>query len=109
MGGDWRMPTEAELRELLNGTTNEWIANYKGTGVNGREFTGSNGNSIFIPAAGYCFRGLLYDVGGHGDVWSSSLYTSDHEFAWSLYFTSDSCSLDYYDRCDGQPVCGVRK
>ena len=104
-----RMPTRGEIQELLSGTTNEWIHDYKGTGVNGRKFTGSNGNSIFIPAAGYCFRGLMYDVGSHGDVWSSSLYTSEPDFAWSLYFRSGSCALDYYDRCDGRPVRGVRK
>ena len=35
MGGNWRMPTKAEFDELLSGTTNEWIADYNGTGVSG--------------------------------------------------------------------------
>ena len=74
MGGDWRMPTEAELRELLNGTTNEWIANYNGSGINGRTFTSkTNGNSIFIPAAGDCRDGSVYNVDRNGSIWSSSL------------------------------------
>ena len=47
MGGDWRMPTETDLRELINNTTNEWMSNYNGSGVKGRKFTGSNGNSIY--------------------------------------------------------------
>ena len=109
MGGDWRIPTEAEFQELLNNTTNKWFTNYNGTGVNGREFTGSNGNSIFIPAAGYCYDGSTFDVGSDGDVWSSSLYTSEPDFAWNLYFRSGSCALDYYDRCIGRSVRGVRK
>ena len=109
MGGDWRIPTEAEFQELLNNTTNKWFTNYKGTGVNGREFTGSNGNSIFIPAAGWCCNGSVNYVGIYGNVWSSSLYTSEPDFAWYLDFRSDSCALDYYYRCCGQSVRGVRK
>ena len=38
MGSDWRMPTKAEFDELLSGTTNKWITNYNGTGINGRKF-----------------------------------------------------------------------
>ena len=109
MGGEWRMPTEAEFQELLNNTTNKWFTNYKGTGVNGREFTGSNGNSIFIPAAGLCSNGSVSDVGYYGYVWNSSLYTSEPEFAWYLDFYSGDCALDYYYRCNGQSVRGVRK
>ena len=60
MGGDWRMPTKDELKELLDNTTNEWI---QVNGVNGRKFTGSNGNSIFIPAAGICGNGSVDGVG----------------------------------------------
>ena len=63
MGSDWRMPTEAEFQELLSGTTNEWIADYNDTGVSGRKFTSkTNGNSIFIPAAGFCSDGSVNNV-----------------------------------------------
>src|SRR5574344_977173 len=49
MGGDWRMPTMDDFIELLDNTTNEWT---QVNGVDGYKFTGSNGNSIFIPASG---------------------------------------------------------
>ena len=49
MGGGWRMPTKDELKELLDNTIKEWA---QVNGVNGYKFIGSNGNSIFIPAAG---------------------------------------------------------
>ena len=49
MGGNWRMPTKDELKELLDNTIKEWA---QVNGVNGYKFIGSNGNSIFIPAAG---------------------------------------------------------
>ena len=107
MGGDWRMPTKAEIQELIDKTTNEWVTNYKGTGVNGYNFTGSNGNSIFIPAAGDCYNGLVGGVGGDGAVWSSSLNTSTPRKAWYLYFDSGSCNMDNYDRYSGQSVRGV--
>ena len=108
MGGDWRMPTMAECQELLRGTTNEWIADYKGTGVSGRKFTASNGNSIFIPAAGNCDNGPVDNVDFRGYVWSSSLNTSNPGSAWNLYFDSGSCGTRNYNRCRGWSVRGVR-
>ena len=106
MGSDWRMPTETEIRELINNTTNEWT---QVNGVNGRKFTASNGNSIFIPAAGYCSDGSVNSVGSSGYVWSSSLSASNPNDAWYLNFVSDGCDMDNYYRCSGWSVRGVRK
>ena len=93
MGGDWRMPTEAEFQELLDNTDNEWIEDFNGSGGNGRKFTSKiNGNSIFIPASGvrsgsaFCYQ----DIFSH--VWSSSLVTESPFFAWDLYFNSGGIS-----------------
>ena len=111
MGSDWRMPTKAEFDELLSGTTNELIADYKGTGVSGRKFTSKTDTSkyIFIPAAGSCSDGSVYSVGIRGSVWSSSLYASDHNNAWYLYFVSDRCYMGNGSRYYGRSVRGVRK
>ena len=107
MGGDWRMPTETEFQELLSGTTNEWITI---NGVNGRKFTGSNGNSIFIPAAGFRINGSVLNVGYYGSVWSSSLYASNPSSAWSLNFDSDgNRGMNGSNRYLGRSVRGVRK
>ena len=109
MGGDWRMPTKAEFDELLSGTTNEWIADYNGTGVSGRKFTSkTNSNSIFIPVAGRCNGGSVYDVGSSGRVWSSSLDTSGPGNAWDLNFASGYCFMGRSNRCFGFSVRGVR-
>ena len=68
MGGDWRMPTKDEFQELLDNTTNEWVIDFNGSGVNGRKFTSKTDKSkyIFIPAAGYCGDGSVGSVGDYG-------------------------------------------
>ena len=106
MGGDWRMPTETEIQELIDNTTKEWT---QVNGVNGYKFTASNGNSIFIPAAGLCSDGSVYTVGSDGYVWSSSLYTSDPSRAWYLGFNSNNCRMYSNLRYLGFSVRGVRK
>ena len=58
-GGAWRMPTTAELAELLNEC--EW--EFEGTGY---RVTGPNGNSIFLPAAGYRHGEKQYGNGNAG-------------------------------------------
>ena len=107
MGGNWRMPTQTECKELLNETTNEWFTNYNGTGVNGRKFTGSNGNSIFIPAAGCRSVSWFADQGNYGFVWSSSLDTLRPCYAWNLILGPGNCSIDNYGRYIGWTVRGV--
>ena len=106
MGDNWRMPTEDECRELINSTTNKWT---KVNGVDGWKFTASNGNYIFIPAAGVCGNGSVDFIGECGFVWSSSLYASDPGNACNLYFYSDSCYVDYGTRYYGVSVRGVCK
>ena len=108
MGGDWRMPTKAEIQELYNNTNKEWT---QVNSVNGWKFTSKTDTSkyIFIPAAGYCDNGSVHNVGDYGSVWSSSLYASGPSLAWHLGFGSDYCDMYSDRRCYGQSVRGVRK
>ena len=105
MGGDWRMPTIVEFLELANNTTKELT---QMNGVNGYKFTASNGNYIFIPAAGAYLNGSVDNVGKYGDVWSSSPYTSYSYSAWGLYFYPSNCCMSNYYRHFGLPVRGVK-
>ena len=113
MGSDWRMPTKDEFQELIDNTTQEWITDYNGSGVDGYKFTsnkeGYQSNSIFIPAAGLCTDGSVGTVGGYGYVWSSSLGPSNPYYAWYLSFYSGSYHMDISPRYDGRSVRGVRK
>lgn len=54
LGTDWQMPTKAEFQELIDKCTWEWT---QLNGINGYRVTGTNGNSIFLPAAGGIIMG----------------------------------------------------
>lgn len=104
-GSDWRMPTKEEWQELYNNTTLTWTTQ---NGVNGRLFTASNGNSLFLPAAG-CRRGSSLDgAGSDGDYWSSSLLTDRPSRAWYLNFYSVGCGMSSGLRNTGRSVRPVR-
>ena len=50
LGGNWRMPTQAECQELFDNCNVVWTDDYNGTGVAGMMFTSKvNGNSVFFP------------------------------------------------------------
>ena len=92
------------LEELVVG---EWTTE---NGVNGRRFTGPNGASIFLPAAGRRWEDDLYYAGSGGYYWSSTLYESKTSKAWYLDFLSGSVYSDYYfGRYYGLSVRPVRK
>ena len=104
-GSGWRMPTSTEMQELLDYCTRTWTTQ---NGVNGRLFTGPNGNSIFLPAAGYRYDSELYDAGSYGHYWSSSLFTDYTDYAWGLYFNSVDYTMSGNYRGYGltvRPVC----
>lgn len=108
MGGDWRMPTQTEIQELLENTENEWVEDFNGSGVNGRKFSSKiNGNSIFIPAAGICRDGSVRYVGSSGGVWSSSLHTIYPYSACGLGFNLYNCYMGDNYRYGGRSVRGV--
>lgn len=84
-GGSWRMPTLDEINELITRCSWQW-ASVKG--VNGYIVTGVNGNSIFLPAAGYRFGECVDLRGFSGRYWSAT---------FSEYYSFDAYSLLYND------------
>ena len=102
LGGSWRMPTHEECDELITQCTKKWTTQ---NGVEGILLTSKkNGNSIFLPASGYRYNTGLYDVGSNGNYWSSSIYTSDPERAWHVYFRNGNTLMQYRSRFYGWPV-----
>ena len=102
---DWRMPTKEDFEELLNNTTNVWTTQ---NGVYGRLFTAANGNSLFLPAAGFRYISSLYGAGSRGCYWSSSLDTGSPYDAWDLVFNSVYYGMGSNYRYYGQSVRPVR-
>ena len=81
-GGDWRMPTVEEMQELIAYCTWKWVAV---DDVFGYMVTGSNGNSIFMPAAGYRNGTELYNCGNYGYYWGGTLNTYESYCAHLVY------------------------
>lgn len=100
-GGKWRIPTEAELQELCDKCTWTWMSQ---NGVEGYKVTGPNGNSIFLPAAGYRGGSSLYYAGSDGSYWSSTPYEIIDYFACGLGFGSDNHGMCDNVRCYGHSV-----
>ena len=103
-----RMPTKDEYQELIENTTSAWTTNYNESGVNGVVLTSNtNGNSIFVPAVGYIFGGMLYGFGLSGLFWSSSLYSDNVECAFNLVFSEGSLAVGNVVRFGGLPLRAV--
>ena len=90
-GGSWRMPTLAEVEELLNPDNCLWTWTMK-NGVYGylvkSKKAGYTTKSIFIPAEGLKFGDSYYNVQERGYFWTSTLYTDVPNRAYIVFFDS---------------------
>ena len=80
-GEGWRMPSIEEFQELYDNCTCEWTTQ---DSVSGRKFTAANGNSIFLPAAG--FKSYSFDTDSKGHYWSLSLHDGFPYAAYGIKF-----------------------
>lgn len=83
-GSNWKTPARADFQELINNCTWTWESR---DGVNGYKVTGKNGNSIFLPAAGFQIYSSGQSVNDALYYWSCNTgYNSD--YAYILYGNS---------------------
>ena len=108
-GGSWRMPTRAEMDELINNCIWSWTTV---NGVRGQRFTsiksGYEECSIFLPAAGYHHGEIVANAESYGYYWSSSLNTGSSLSASRAEFYSSNVIRGNYFRYEGfsvRPVC----
>ena len=108
-GEDCRMPTRSEWQELFENTTGTWVTTQNG--VVGCIFTASNGNSIFLPAAGRNWGGENNDLNIYGYYWSSSLCDEGPQAsAWGFNsFNSSNYGMLVNGRGNGQSIRPVRE
>ena len=122
MGSDCRMPTMTEMQELIDNTIptfidiwdNEFSQEEAENGaiteynLKGVRLTGSNGNSIFIPASGRCGNSTFNDVGYRCYVWSSDLRFGNRWAACVLFaMYNGNLGVNGRDRFEGLPVRAV--
>ena len=107
-GSAWRMPSIDQYRELINSsyTTTEWTTQ---NGVYGRLITSkSNGNSVFLPAAGDRSSSSLVSAGSYGYYWSRTLNSDAPDYAWYPGFGSSYIYAGNSGRYFGFSVRPVR-
>ena len=100
-GGNWQMPTTEQIEELVNNCT------YGGSsmnGVKGGKFTGPNGGTLFLPAAGTRLNDKLYGASYDGDYWLSTQNPSNLYYANYLSFNSGNASWYNNSRGTGLTV-----
>ena len=86
LGKGWRMPSVGHLKELMM-CKHEWT---QVDGVNGYLFTGPNGNTIFLPAAGR-YLSSIFEAGKILSYLSSTKYKDK-----SIYVLQEELSVGWY-------------
>ena len=115
MGGKWRMPTNDQLKELINNTTHNAVTI---NGVKGMLLTSNiNGQLMFIPFGGWWDDDNFDYAGYYGIMWSSQVQASNvdnNAYILSCYSGGVAgvgyASVNYLDfRSYGFSVRGVFK
>ncbi len=96
LGEGWRMPTPAEIKELVDNCTWEWTTV---NNVKGYKVTAKNGNSIFLPAAGVMFTKNPYYGGQYGYYLSNTLREGEESYV-KMYAQGFSFQSDKYQTDD---------
>lgn len=93
-GEEWRIPNNENCQELIDNCTTSVETR---DGVEGCVFTGPNGNSIFIPKAGYNKRGEILPGSDGIILWSrnAGLEKSSFAFQWNKTGVRDGANRAY--------------
>jgi hypothetical protein len=102
------LPTAEELDELRTNCTWVWTTQ---NGVSGRKVTGPNGNSIFLPSAGYRDEGGLRKETAQGYYWTGTLDGALNVYhrAYRLYFCQSYVRTEATERYIGGSIRPVKK
>jgi len=105
-GSNWRMPSYEELRDLINSHYTKTVETTQ-NGVKGLKITSrSNGNSIFLPAAGYMNGSTLAGAGTNVYYWSSDSYNQGK--VYYLQVVNGNATVGNCSRYMGQSIRPVR-
>ena len=94
LGGYWRMPTKTEFEELQSNCNWQWKTI---NGQTGYQLTSKiNGNTIFLPTAGYRNGTSLNSVGTYGLYYSSEPINATSDRIYGLQLQSSRHEVSYY-------------
>ena len=104
-GSTWRMPTEAEMIELRDNCTFEWVVidnNHQGCFV-----TGPNGNQIYLPSGGFKTNETVDFADAEAAYWTSTPDTSNGDWGYATFFyvyNNNFCNRGWMSRYVGMLV-----
>jgi len=106
----WKVPSKEDFKELCDHCTHEWVDK---DGLRGMRFSGKNGNSIFLPAAGYTWfddedHGTTLSNRGSSGYYFSSSYLSATNAYYLLFYSSEVNPQHDYNRRGGFTVRAVQ-
>lgn len=107
-GGKGTLPTADLFEELFTMCKKEWM---QVKGVYGYKFTGPNGNSIFLPAAGHRIQSDVTEEGIHGYYLTGSINQTNKQFAIDYEFnasTGNRATRAVYEALSVRPVSTAR-
>lgn len=94
-GAKWRMPSILELQELVDNCKWDWTSNYKGSGTAGSIGTSKiNGNTIFLPAAGFREDTMVGGLGVRGQYMSNQIADFGNCDVHYIWFGDSSIETD---------------
>ena len=105
----WRLPTRAEVDELINKC--QWIWTCI-NGMWGFQVVGTTRNSIFLPATGSRYGQELEDYGYCGRYWTGEASSEDNRQAYMLEFGQQEVFITRMQRFSGlcvRPVLEKKK
>lgn len=103
-GASWRLPTKAEFNELVKKCRWKWTTI---NGHGGYKVTAANGNSIFLPAAGFHNQDYYTSPGNYdlyGGVYWTSTSHSNKECAYTLSFNIHGYGIYHNGKCLGETI-----
>lgn len=105
-GALWRMPSYDQIQELCD------KCSWQHTSINGRDgyiVTGPNGNTLFLPTAGYNTGNGVGNTGMDGYYWSRTLVSDYSYTAYSLKIGRGEARILNRSRCFGLNIRAVRQ
>ncbi|MBQ2374643.1 MAG: hypothetical protein II299_06005 [Alistipes sp.] len=107
-GGTWRLPTEADFKELVENCTFEWTSIGRRSGL--KVTSKANGNYIFLPASGVFKQssdsyGFSKNQNKYASYWTSTPERSSYHYgAYALNCSSTNCIILSSDRFCGYSI-----